>query len=157
MPFGIAPIFVHFPLVWMKLFRSKKGALLFDVILQLHNVKGLEKFNGTYVFWKYDRGTHSGTTLKSLVANGVANWDDSTINLQCSMFNNGDDAFDSKVLELNLKEVRNEKCICCFKIDFFFFEIFRLFFENTFFSFSNIEKFNVLLLSRVLFVVDVMF
>jgi hypothetical protein len=90
----------------MKLFRSKKGALLFDVILQLHNAKGLEKFSGTYVFWKYDRGTHSGTTLKTLVdSKGVATWDDSTINVQCSMFSHGD-SFDSKVLELSLKEVR---------------------------------------------------
>jgi hypothetical protein len=69
----------------MKLVSSllkRKLKSTFEVIVQLHDIKGLDKsLHGCYVYCAWKRGDHSGSTLKTLVQNGVAIWDDSSINL----------------------------------------------------------------------------
>jgi hypothetical protein len=88
---------------------SKKGQPeTFEVILQLHTATGLQsELNGSYVFWAWKRGSHAGTTLKTLVGAGnKAVWDDSSVNVQCSMFPKKAGQYESKELTLALKEVR---------------------------------------------------
>mmetsp|Transcript_16286 Transcript_16286/g.27870 ORF Transcript_16286/g.27870 Transcript_16286/m.27870 type:complete len:262 (+) Transcript_16286:101-886(+) len=90
-----------------KVKHTKSNAQTFEIILQFHTAKQLNSsLQGQYVFWAWKRGHHSGTTLKTAVEKTGATWDDSSINLQCSMFVSSKDPkqFDSKILEINLKE-----------------------------------------------------
>jgi hypothetical protein len=94
---------------------SKKGQPeTFEVILQLHTATGLQsELNGSYVFWAWKRGSHAGTTLKTLVGAGnKAVWDDSSVNVQCSMFPKKAGHYESKELTLALKEVSDRKRVC---------------------------------------------
>jgi hypothetical protein len=95
-----------------KVKHTKNNAQTFEIILQFHTAKQLDnELEGQYVFWAWKRGSHAGTTLKTQVSKTGASWDDSSVNLQCSMFATTKDAksFDSKVLEISLKEVL---CFC---------------------------------------------
>ena len=91
-----------------KLLAGKRET--FEVIVQLHSVVGLDKaLSGHYVFWAWKRGQHTGTTLKTNVNAGKAEWDDSSVNLQCSMVPHKKlvGQYENKLLVLTLKEVRD--------------------------------------------------
>ena len=107
---------------------SKRGQPeTFEVILQLHTATGLvSDLNGAFVFWAWKRGQHSGTTLKTSVGSGnKAVWDDSSVNVQCSMFPKRVGEYESKELELALKEVTPVR-LCLFFFFWFFFFFFFL-------------------------------
>ena len=82
------------------------------MIVQLHKASGLPAdLDGKFVFWAWKRGSHSGTTLKTQVAGRVAAWDDSSINVQCTMLRakKGAAGYQNKELSLTLREVRQRR------------------------------------------------